>query len=116
MAVCADPMATILLRAAPSRETRLCGKAGSRRPPHDRQAASPRRCKNGEVQNYVVADDGCLLWTEDSGRGDPLVLCHGGPGLWDYFDDVADWLSGIATVVRWDQRGCGRSQRMGPYT
>jgi proline iminopeptidase len=37
------------------------------------------------------ADDGCSLWTADTGRGTPLVLCHGGPGLWDMFGSL-DWL------------------------
>ncbi|MFJ8362870.1 alpha/beta fold hydrolase [Streptomyces sp. NPDC093984] len=65
----------------------------------------------------VTADDGVHLWAARSGRGDPLVLCHGGPGLWDMFEDVAELLGDRSTVVRWDQRGCGRSQRCaGPWT
>jgi proline iminopeptidase len=64
----------------------------------------------------VRADDGCRLWATSTGDGDPLVLCHGGPGLWDYFDDVAELLHGTAQTVRWDQRGCGRSERRGPYS
>ncbi|KUN79567.1 alpha/beta fold hydrolase [Streptomyces griseoruber] len=62
-------------------------------------------------------DDGVRLWASASGRGAPLVLCHGGPGLWDMFGDVAALLADAATVIRWDQRGCGRSQRCdGPWT
>jgi len=64
----------------------------------------------------VLAEDGCRLWTDRAGNGSPLVLCHGGPGQWDYFDDVADMLRDHAQTVRWDQRGCGRSQRRGPYS
>jgi proline iminopeptidase len=64
----------------------------------------------------VRADDGCCLWSASTGDGDPLVVCHGGPGMWDYFDDVAENLRGTARIVRWDQRGCGRSQRRGPYS
>ncbi|MDN0199624.1 alpha/beta hydrolase [Streptomyces sp. S.PNR 29] len=65
----------------------------------------------------VTADDGVRLWAARSGRGEPLVLCHGGPGLWDMFEDVAGLLEDRATVVRWDQRGCGRSERCaGPWT
>src|SRR5215212_3225320 len=62
------------------------------------------------------ADDGCRLWATSTGDGPPLVLCHGGPGMWDYFGDMADLLRDTARVVRWDQRGCGRSQRQGPYS
>lgn len=64
----------------------------------------------------VLADDGCRLWTAAAGDGPPLLLCHGGPGLWDYFDGVADLLRGAARTLRWDQRGCGRSERRGPCT
>ncbi|WP_406442163.1 alpha/beta hydrolase [Streptomyces sp. NBC_01613] len=65
----------------------------------------------------VTTDDGVRLWASASGRGEPLVLCHGGPGLWDMFEDVAGQLADLATVVRWDQRGCGRSERCaGPWT
>jgi proline iminopeptidase len=70
----------------------------------------------------TLSDDGCRLWTEVVGSGDgsgrPLVLCHGGPGLWDMFGTLAPDLAGATgvPVVRWDQRGCGRSQRRGPYT
>lgn len=66
----------------------------------------------------VTADDGVRLWTSRSGHGrTPLVMCHGGPGLWDMSEDVAGLLGGLATTVRWDQRGCGRSERCaGPWT
>lgn len=36
--------------------------------------------------------------------------------MWDYFADVAELLAGTARVIRWDQRGCGRSERRGPYS
>lgn len=64
----------------------------------------------------VAADDGCRLWVDDIGQGAPVVLCHGGPGLWDMFAPVAEALSEHVRVIRWDQRGCGRSERRGSYT
>ncbi|MEU1272046.1 alpha/beta fold hydrolase [Streptomyces sp. NPDC005799] len=65
----------------------------------------------------VITDDGVRLWAARSGPGGPLVLCHGGPGLWDMFGDLADLLADVTPVVHWDQRGCGRSQRVaGPWT
>ncbi len=51
-----------------------------------------------------------------AGRGAPLILCHGGPGLWDMFGSLAGSLAGDVRAVRWDQRGCGRSERRGPYS
>jgi len=64
----------------------------------------------------VRMDDGCELWTGVAGGGPPLVLCHGGPGLWDYFDEVQGMIDDLATVHRWEQRGSGRSDRRGPYS
>jgi proline iminopeptidase len=46
----------------------------------------------------------------------PVVLCHGGAGLWDYLEPVAEALKPIARVHRWEQRGCARSDRAGPYS
>lgn len=68
----------------------------------------------------VVADDGRRLWATSVGRAgefaEPLILCHGGPGLWDMFGDAAAMLADRLRMVRWDQRGCGRSERRGPYS
>ncbi|MCX4551781.1 alpha/beta hydrolase [Streptomyces sp. NBC_01387] len=64
----------------------------------------------------VRTDDGARLWAVRRGAGPPVVLCHGGPGLWDTLDEVAELLPDYA-VHRWDQRGCGRSEPSdGPYT
>ena len=64
----------------------------------------------------VLADDGCQLWTAQAGHGDPLLFCHGGPGLWDTFDDLAAMFAGTVRTIRWDQRGCGRSQHHGAHS
>lgn len=68
------------------------------------------------MDQVVQAEDGVWLWATKAGQGTPVVLCHGGPGLWDTLGDVAELLQSSVTVHRWDQRGCGRSQRSGPYT
>jgi len=60
-------------------------------------------------EGAVVLSDGVAVWGQIDGSGPPLVLCHGGPGLWDYLDSVAAILRDEFTVHRWDQRGCGRS-------
>ncbi len=65
-------------------------------------------------ERHVIAN-GVSLWTATQGRGTPLVLCHGGPGAYDNLGPVADMIDDIATVFRYDQRGCGRSDRRPPY-
>lgn len=44
-----------------------------------------------------------------------MVMLHGGPGQWDYMGPVAATIEDVAAVVRYDQRGCGRSTGGGPY-
>ncbi len=61
------------------------------------------------IVEELVAVDGAELWTATRGRGRPVVLCHGGPGLWDDQAPVAAMIDDVATVHRFDQRGCGRS-------
>lgn len=39
----------------------------------------------------------------------PVVVCHGGPGSYDYLGPVAELLHDLAEVHRFDQRGGGRS-------
>ena len=36
----------------------------------------------------VGTDDGVQLWHASSGAGLPVILCHGGPGLWDYLEPL----------------------------
>jgi proline iminopeptidase len=69
------------------------------------------------AERVVDLPDGAALWTTTSGSGPPVVLLHGGPGLWDYLAPVAALLEDRHTVVRLDQRGCGRSSgEGGPFT
>lgn len=63
----------------------------------------------------MVEVNGVRLWTLRHGSGPPLVLLHGGPGLWDCFDELAAMLDGLVEVHRYDQRGGGRSERVPPY-
>jgi proline iminopeptidase len=65
---------------------------------------------------FASADDGAQLWYTVEGSGVAVVFCHGGPGLWDYLAPLAEPLLDVARVTRWEQRGCGRSERRGPYT
>ena len=64
----------------------------------------------------VTMPDGAMLRLTTTGSGPPLVLCHGGPGLWDYLDPLAGLIDDIFLVHRYDQRGCGQSTGDGPFT
>ncbi|WP_037304995.1 alpha/beta fold hydrolase [Amycolatopsis orientalis] len=62
----------------------------------------------------MITDDGRELWTSATGSGEPILCCHGGPGLWDMFGTLD--LGSRFRLIRWDQRGAGRSEPRGPYT
>ena len=66
------------------------------------------------IERVTTAD--ARFWTARTGRGPPLVWCHGGPGLWDYLGPVAAMTDDLVTSYRYDQRGCGRSSGAGPHT
>ncbi|WP_165555867.1 alpha/beta fold hydrolase [Kribbella pittospori] len=56
--------------------------------------------------------DGVTLWTTTTGTASslpPVVVVHGGPGLWDDYAVLAEMLDDLTVVHRFDQRGCGRS-------
>ena len=65
-------------------------------------------------ENFVVSE-GVSIWTARTGEGYPVMLCNGGPGCCDYLAPVAEMLDDMARVVRFEQRGCGRSQHAPPY-
>ena len=66
-------------------------------------------------QEQILPINGVRLWTAIQGIGQPIVLCHGGPGGYDYLHPIAEMVSDLCQVVRYDQRGSGRSQPVGPY-
>jgi proline iminopeptidase len=69
-----------------------------------------------EVERYVNSAH-ARLWSTISGidSGVPLVLFNGGPGCDDYLGPVARMLEDRCRVVRFEPRGCGRSERDGKY-
>jgi proline iminopeptidase len=70
----------------------------------------------GDVERErLVEVDGGRLWSVTTGRGVPLVLFNGGPGCDDYLRPVAALVDDVATVVRFEPRGCGRSPWDGRY-
>ena len=63
---------------------------------------------------FVNCED-IKLWTCASGQGMPVMLCNGGPGCCDYLGPVAALMDDVAQVIRFEQRGCGRSDPTPPY-
>lgn len=61
------------------------------------------------TKDQYLDNSGCRLWTTSSGEGTPLVLCNGGPGCDDYLGPVAEMLEDLCQIVRFEPRGCGRS-------
>jgi proline iminopeptidase len=66
-----------------------------------------------DVQERFVDAHGVLLYTKTVGRGDPLVIVHGGPGA--SHDYLLPWLLPLARhnrLVFIDERGSGRSEKL----
>jgi proline iminopeptidase len=68
-----------------------------------------------EVTEQHIELNGIHLWTARQGQGLPLLLASGGPGCCDYLAPVAALIDDQAHVIRFDQRGCGRSEAPPPY-
>jgi proline iminopeptidase len=66
-------------------------------------------------ERVIQTSDGASLWTVAEGAGPAVLLCHGGPGLWDYLGGLSSYLCDEQRVYRWDQRGCGRSGPAADY-
>jgi proline iminopeptidase len=63
----------------------------------------------------LVDSHSAKIWTVSQGHGLPLMLCNGGPGCCDYLAPVAAMIDDMARVLRFEQRGCGRSDPKPPY-
>ena len=68
-----------------------------------------------KYREQVMTINNVRIWTEIQGNGIPLVLCHGGPGGYDYLQPIAEMIDDLCKVVRYDQRGSGRSEMKGLY-
>lgn len=64
---------------------------------------------NTFIENHIQIDD-IKLWTRVEGAGIPVLLCNGGPGDGDYLQPITDMMCDIAQSIRFEQRGCGRSE------
>jgi proline iminopeptidase len=68
------------------------------------------------MTEQFVQSGGSRLWTITQGSDIPVVLCSGGPGCCDYLAPIAAMLDDLAQVIRFEGRGCGRSNALPPYT
>ncbi len=67
---------------------------------------------NGSSQGYVDAE-GMLIYYMTVGKGEPLVIVHGGPGgSHDYFLPYLLPLARLNKLVFIDERGSGKSQKL----
>lgn len=69
------------------------------------------------MESYIDVG-GARLWTSltDRDASKPyLCLINGGPGLGDYLSDVGELLNERFNIIRFEQRGCGRSTADGAY-
>jgi len=70
----------------------------------------PPWCSVLKLERRRVDVGGCELYCETSGRGAALVLIHGGPGGTHHdFHPHFEHAANFASVVYYDQRGCGQS-------
>jgi proline iminopeptidase len=60
--------------------------------------------------SFVDVGNGVRLWTEEEGKGSPVIVIHGGPGM-DHGSLAADLAPLVRhhRVIYYDQRGGGRS-------
>ncbi|MDZ4721694.1 MAG: alpha/beta hydrolase [Roseiflexaceae bacterium] len=65
--------------------------------------------------NRFVDCNGARLWSTVSGVGIPVVFFNGGPGCDDYLEPVARLIDDRCHGIRFEPRGCGRSDWDGHY-
>ena len=68
-----------------------------------------------DAPDRYVRSGTARLWATSSGRGTPLLLFNGGPGCDDYLAPVAEMIDDLCQIIRFEPRGCGRSDWDGNY-
>ena len=65
-----------------------------------------------DADGRIAVPGGDVFWHRfGNGRGTPLLMIHGGPGLTSSYLDNFKALSDTRPVFTWDQLDCGRSHR-----
>ncbi|GAF12447.1 proline iminopeptidase [Bacillus sp. JCM 19045] len=60
------------------------------------------------MERFIETEQG-RMWTTATGAGEPVLLISGGPGMSDYLEPIGELLERDLRVIRFDPRGCGRS-------
>src|SRR5436309_13196724 len=102
------PRALILLRPYSTRAL-LIGLAACSPPAS--AACAGATITPGEAM-LRVADGSIWYRLSGTGRGTPVILLHGGPGYSSYYIKPFDALGDDRPVVRYDQLGGGKSDRI----
>jgi proline iminopeptidase len=68
------------------------------------------------MDGFRVPVEGGHVVAWRSGSGAPALLMHGGPGVNEYLEDLAEELDGVYECVRYQQRGLSPSDAPGPYS
>ncbi len=68
------------------------------------------------METFEVRAGGGMLKGHRGGTGEPALLLHGGPGLSDYTEPLAEELDGLFETIRYTQRGTPPSMSGPPYT
>jgi len=63
----------------------------------------------------IITIGNTKIWTIKDGNGIPCILCNGGPGCDDYLEPISYMIRDLCEVVRFEPRGCGRSDYDGNY-
>ena len=68
------------------------------------------------METIDIPVDGGKLVAWRSGSGRPALMLHGGPGVGDSHEGLAEEIDGLYECVRYQQRGLSPSDAPGPYT
>lgn len=60
------------------------------------------------IEKYIDVESGSI-WTEKRGKGVPVLLISGGPGVSNYLEPVSSLIEDSWEVIMFDPKGCGRS-------
>lgn len=100
-----ETFAFVLLIAA------ACGGAGETKDTLGTDSAAAAALPAGE-QKLAVSDGAIWYKKAGTGSGAPVILLHGGPGFSSYYLKSMEALGDDRPVVRYDQLGAGKSDRL----